>query len=117
MVTDRLQHRKHGQIGLAGSGLIHVGIRLHDADDIMRHLVHGILIHFAYVEHCVGQSFIIRELVDVRQQTLDRGQLQILNQFLGGLVGGGSQHQRFGAQPTRRNAFARQAQRIQCATP
>ena len=83
----------------------------------MRHLIDGVLVHFAHIEHRIGQRLIVREPVDIRHQPFDRGQLQVFDQILGGLVRSRSQHQRLGTQPARRNAFGRQPQRIQCATP
>ena len=65
----------------------------------MRHRVHGVLVHFAYIEHRVGERFVVGQLVDVRQESFDGGQLQVFGEFLRGFVGGGGEHERFRAEP------------------
>ena len=91
MVANRLQHRKHRQISLAASGLVDLGISLEHGDHVMRHLIDGVLVHFAHIEHRIGQCLIVREPVDIRHQPFDRGQLQVFDQILGGLVRSRSQ--------------------------
>ena len=54
MVANRLQHRKHRQISLAASGLVDLGISLEHGDHVMRHLIDGVLVHFAHIEHRIG---------------------------------------------------------------
>ena len=99
VLADRLQHAQQGQVGFAGHGFVDFRIPFQYGDHVMRHRVHGVLVHFAHVEHCVGERFVVGQLVDVRQESFDGGQLQVFGEFLRGLVGGGGEHERFRAEP------------------
>ena len=61
--------------------------------------IHGILEHFRHTTDRLGERLIVRQLVHTRQQSLDSGELQILDQIGGGTVWRACQHERFGAQP------------------
>ena len=39
---------------VAASGLVDLGISLEHGDHVMRHLIDGVLVHFAHIEHRIG---------------------------------------------------------------
>ena len=71
----------------------------------MRNRVYGILEHLGDVRHGFGQRGVVGEIIDVRQQPFDGGQLQILDKVLGGPIRRGGQHQCLCPQPTRGDAL------------
>ena len=83
----------------------------------MRNRIHGIFEHFTHIKHRIRQRLVIRQFVNIRQQTLHRSQLQILSKILRGLIWCGRQHQRLRTQPTRRNTLARHTQNIKRTAP
>ena len=99
VLADRLQYAQQGQVGLAGHGFVDFRIAFQYGDHVVCHRVHGVFVHFAYIEHRVCQRLVIRQFVDLRQQALDGGQLQVFGEFLRGPVGGGGEHERFRAEP------------------
>ena len=103
--ADGLQHREHRQVGGTGDSLVDLGVALENGDHIMRNRVYGILEHLGDVRHGFGQRGVIGEIIDVRQQPFDGGQLQILDKVLGGPIRRGGQHQRLCPQPTRGDAL------------
>ena len=117
MLAHRLQHRQHRQVGLAGGRLVDIRVRAQDGDDIMGEGVDGVLVDLGHPHHRIGERIVVGERVDVRQQTFDGGQLQVLHQRLGGGVWRRREHQRLGAEPPRRDTLRRHAQRVQGAPP
>ena len=99
MFADRLQHAQQWQVRFAGHGFVDFRIPFQYGDHVMRHRVHGVLVHFAHIEHRVGERFVVGQLVDVGQESFDGCQLQVFGEFLRGLVGGGGEHERFRAEP------------------
>ena len=97
--ADRLQHAQQWQVRFAGHGFVDFRIPFQYGDHVMRHRVHGVLVHFAHIEHCVGERFVVGQLVDVGQEPFDGCQLQVFGELLRGLVGGRGEHERFRAEP------------------
>lgn len=99
MFAHRLQHREHGQVGLAADRLVYLRIGPQHLDRVLGHLIHGVLEHFFDAIHGLTQRLVGAQFRNVWQQSLHRLQLQVVGERLRGRIRSRCEHEGLGTEP------------------